>query len=185
MVYFSLPDYRELNIPETVMEFANKKKGMVLVTGSAGSGKSTTLACIIDRINTPRKSHIITIEDPIEYLHSHKQSIISQREVSHDTNSYADALRGALWQSPNVILLGEMRDFPTINTALTASETASLYFLRCTRLVQQKTVDRIVDVFPADQQRQVRVQLSMVLEGVVSPQLIPLFRVGLLLLSKL
>lgn len=128
LVYFSLPDYRELNIPETVMEFANKKKGMVLVTGSAGSGKSTTLACIIDRINTPRKSHIITIEDPIEYLHSHKQSIISQREVSHDTNSYADALRGALWQSPNVILLGEMRDFPTINTALTASETGQLVF---------------------------------------------------------
>lgn len=179
LVYFSLPDYRELNIPETVMEFANKKKGMVLVTGSAGSGKSTTLACIIDRINNTRKSHIITIEDPIEYLHSHKQSIISQREVSHDTNSYADALRGALRQSPNVILLGEMRDFPTINTALTASETGQLVFSTLHTVGAAKTVDRIVDVFPADQQRQVRVQLSMVLEGVVSQQLIPTVSGGL------
>lgn len=173
VVYFNLPDYRQLHIPETVMEMANRKKGLVLVTGSAGSGKSTTLACMIDRINHTRKCHIITIEDPIEFLHSHKQSIISQREVSHDTGSYADALRGALRQSPNVILLGEMRDFATINTVLTAAETGQLVLSTLHTVGAAKTVDRIVDVFPADQQRQVRVQLSMVLEGVVSQQLIP------------
>lgn len=173
VVYFQLPDYRQLHIPETVMQMASGKKGLVLVTGSAGSGKSTTLACIIDRINNTRRSHIITIEDPIEFLHSHKMSIISQREVSHDTNSYADALRGALRQSPNVILLGEMRDFATINTALTAAETGQLVLSTLHTIGAAKTVDRIVDVFPADQQRQVRVQLSMVLEGVVSQQLLP------------
>lgn len=173
VVYFQLPDYRQLHIPETVMQMASGKKGLVLVTGSAGSGKSTTLACIIDRINNTRRSHIITIEDPIEFLHSHKMSIISQREVSHDTKSYADALRGALRQSPNVILLGEMRDFATINTALTAAETGQLVLSTLHTIGAAKTVDRIVDVFPADQQRQVRVQLSMVLEGVVSQQLLP------------
>lgn len=173
VVYFDLPDYQQLHIPEAVMEMSNQKKGMVLVTGAAGSGKSTTLACIIDRINSTRKSHIITIEDPIEFLHSHKQSIVTQREVSHDTNSYADALRGALRQSPNVILLGEMRDFSTINTALTAAETGQLVFSTLHTIGAAKTVDRIVDVFPSEQQRQVRVQLSMVLNGVISQQLIP------------
>lgn len=172
-VYFSLPDYRTLNIPETVVELSAKKKGLVLITGSAGSGKSTTLACIIDRINNTRRSHVITIEDPIEFLHSHKMSIVSQREVSHDTASYAQALRAALRQSPDVILLGEMRDFHTIQTALTAAETGQLVLSTLHTIGAAKTVDRIVDVFPGDQQQQVRIQLSMVLEAVVSQQLIP------------
>lgn len=173
VITFQLPDYTELGIPPYIIHCTSQGSGMILITGPAGSGKSTTLACIIDRINHTRKSHIITIEDPIEFLHSHKQSIISQREVSHDTGSYADALRGALRQSPNVILLGEMRDFSTINTVLTAAETGQLVLSTLHTVGAAKTVDRIVDVFPADQQRQVRVQLSMVLEGVVSQQLIP------------
>lgn len=173
VVYFNLPDYQSLHIPETVVNLASSKKGLVLITGSAGSGKSTTLACIIDRINQIRKGHIITIEDPIEYLHSHKQSIVSQREVSHDTLGYAEALRAALRQSPDVILLGEMRDFQTIQTALTAAETGQLVLSTLHTVGAAKTVDRIVDVFPAEQQQQVRVQLSMVLEAVVSQQLIP------------
>ena len=172
-VYFDLPDYRTLNIPETVVNLSAKKKGMVLITGSAGSGKSTTLACIIDRINRTRRSHVITIEDPIEFLHSHKMSIVSQREVAHDTKSYAQALRAALRQSPDVILLGEMRDFQTIQTALTAAETGQLVLSTLHTIGAAKTVDRIVDVFPGDQQQQVRIQLSMVLEAVVSQQLIP------------
>lgn len=172
-VYFDLPDAHSLNIPETVVNLSAKKKGMVLITGSAGSGKSTTLACIIDQINRTRHSHVITIEDPIEFLHSHKMSIVSQREVSHDTQSYAQALRAALRQSPDVILLGEMRDFHTIQTALTAAETGQLVLSTLHTIGAAKTVDRIVDVFPGDQQQQVRVQLSMVLEAVVSQQLIP------------
>lgn len=178
-VYFNLPDYRSLNIPETVVNLSGKKKGLVLITGSAGSGKSTTLACIIDRINQTRKCHVITIEDPIEFLHSHNQSIVSQREVSHDTLGYAEALRAALRQSPDVILLGEMRDFQTIQTALTAAETGQLVLSTLHTIGAAKTVDRIVDVFPGDQQQQVRVQLSMVLEAVVSQQLIPTVGGGL------
>lgn len=172
-VYFDLPDAHVLNIPDTVVNLSTKKKGLVLITGSAGSGKSTTLACIIDQINRTRRSHVITIEDPIEFLHSHKKSIVSQREVSHDTKSYAQALRAALRQSPDVILLGEMRDFQTIQTALTAAETGQLVLSTLHTIGAAKTVDRIVDVFPGDQQQQVRVQLSMVLEAVVSQQLIP------------
>ena len=137
---------------------------MVLVTGPAGSGKSTTLACLIDRINRERTGHIITIEDPIEYLHGHKGCLVSQREINTDTLSFAHALRAALRQAPDVILLGEMRDFETISTAMTASETGHLLLSTLHTVGAAKTIDRIVDVFPANQQQQVRVQLSMVLQ---------------------
>lgn len=173
VVYFNLPDPQSLHIPDTVVNLASRKKGMVLITGSAGSGKSTTLACIIDRINNTRRGHIITIEDPIEFLHTHRASIVSQREVSSDTGGYAQALRAALRQSPDVILLGEMRDFPTIQTALMAAETGQLVLSTLHTIGAAKTIDRIVDVFPGDQQQQVRIQLSMVLEAVISQQLIP------------
>lgn len=179
VVYFNLPDDRSLHIPETVTNLSQKKKGLVLITGSAGSGKSTTLACIIDRINRSRRSHIITIEDPIEFLHAHRMSIVSQREVSHDTQGYVQALRAALRQSPDVILLGEMRDFETIQTALTAAETGQLVLSTLHTIGAAKTIDRIIDVFPGDQQQQVRIQLSMVLEAVVSQQLIPAVNGGL------
>lgn len=173
VVYFNLPDAESLGIPSIVTELSKKKKGLVLITGSAGSGKSTTLACIIDRINRSRRSHIITIEDPIEFLHAHQMSIVSQREVSHDTKGYVQALRAALRQSPDVILLGEMRDFETIQTALTAAETGQLVLSTLHTTGASKTIDRIIDVFPAEQQQQIRIQLSMVLEAVVSQQLIP------------
>ena len=151
---------------------------MVLVTGPAGSGKSTTLACLIDRINRERTGHIITIEDPIEYLHGHKGCLVSQREINTDTLSFAHALRAALRQAPDVILLGEMRDFETISTAMTASETGHLLLSTLHTVGAAKTIDRIVDVFPANQQQQVRVQLSMVLQAVVSQQLIPSVKGG-------
>ena len=173
VVAFELPDYRELNIPPAVMELCKRKKGLVLITGSAGSGKSTTLSCLIHEINLTRNSHIITIEDPIEYLHKHRKSIVSQREVSHDTGGYVEALRAALRQAPNVILLGEMRDYETIATAMTAAETGQLVLSTLHTVGAANTVDRIIDVFPANQQQQIRVQLSMVLQAVVSQQLIP------------
>lgn len=173
VVAFELPDYRNLGIPQTVIDLSRRKKGLVLITGSAGSGKSTTLSCIINEINLTRNSHIITIEDPIEYLHKHRKSIVSQREVSHDTEGYVEALRAALRQAPNVILLGEMRDFETIATAMTAAETGQLVLSTLHTVGASNTVDRIIDVFPPNQQQQIRVQLSMVLQAVVSQQLIP------------
>jgi twitching motility protein PilT len=173
VVPFGLPDYRALSIPETVMDLSTKKRGMVLVTGPGGSGKSTTLACIIDRINRDQQAHIITLEDPIEYLHPHRRAIISQREIAQDTTDFAHALRASLRQAPDVILLGEMRDFETIQTALTAAETGHLLLSSLHTLGAAKTIDRIIDVFPANQQQQVRIQLSMVLLAVVSQQLIP------------
>ena len=173
VVPFGLPDARKLMIPEDVMSLAELSRGLVLVTGTAGAGKSTTLACLIDRINQSRSAHIVTIEDPIEFLHPHARSIVSQREVSHDTESFAKALRAALRQAPDVILLGEMRDFETIQTALTAAETGHLLFSTLHTLGAAKTIDRMVDAFPAAQQQQVRTQLSMVLEAVVSQQLVP------------
>ena len=160
------------------MDLFSLKRGMVLVTGPAGSGKSTTLACLIDRINRERTGHIITIEDPIEYLHGHKGCLVSQREINTDTLSFAHALRAALRQAPDVILLGEMRDFETISTAMTASETGHLLLSTLHTVGAAKTIDRIVDVFPANQQQQVRVQLSMVLQAVVSQQLIPCVKGG-------
>ena len=179
VVSLSLPNPVKMHIPEAILQLSEIKKGLVLVTGPAASGKSTTLACIIDRINTNRRGHIITIEDPIEFIHSHKASVLSQREVEHDTVSYKTALRAALRQAPDVILLGEMRDFETIQTALTAAETGQLVLSTLHTVGAAKTIDRIIDVFPANQQQQIRVQLSMVLRAVVSQQLLPTVDGGL------
>lgn len=172
-VPFELPKVDQLGIPDAVMEFSKCKGGIVLVTGAAGSGKSTTLSCIIDRINHTQKNHIITIEDPIEFLHRHDKSIISQREINLDTQNYLDALRSALRQSPDVIFLGEMRDYETISIAMTAAETGQLVLSTLHTLGAASTIDRIIDVFPINQQHQIRIQLSMTLKGVVSQQLLP------------
>lgn len=180
VITFELPDPAALHIPEQVLRLADRTKGMVLVTGSAGSGKSTTLACMIDRINCTRADHIITLEDPLEYLHSHKKSIVSQRETGSDTESYLAALRGALRQSPDVILLGEMRDYETITVAMTAAETGHLLFSSLHTVGAANTIDRILDVFPPTQQHQIAVQLAMVLQAVVSQQLLPTVDGGLL-----
>lgn len=173
LVSFRLPDPAELNIPAVVVNLNLVKKGLVLITGSAGSGKSTTLACIIDKINRTRSSHIITIEDPIEFLYRHGKSIVSQREVPNDTRDYVHALRAALRQAPDVILLGEMRDYETMATAMTAAETGQLVLSTLHTIGASNTIDRIIDVFPSSQQQQIRVQLSMVLQAVVSQQLVP------------
>lgn len=173
IITFDLPDYSELGIPNTIINMGNGSGGMILVTGPAGSGKSTTLACIIDHINKTRDKHIITLEDPLEYLHRHNRSIVSQREINVDTENYVTALRAALRQSPDVILLGEMRDYETISIAMTAAETGHMLFSTLHTIGAANTIDRIIDVFPANQQRQVAVQLSMVLSAVVSQQLLP------------
>ncbi|WP_050635549.1 type IV pilus twitching motility protein PilT [Candidatus Stoquefichus sp. SB1] len=173
IVSFELPDPHDLQIPSIVTDLAKLKKGLVLVTGPAGSGKSTTLACIIDQINRQRNTHIITIEDPIEYLHTHHKSIVSQREVYHDTKDYVSALRAALREAPEVILVGEMRDLETMDIAITAAETGHLIFSSLHTLGAANTIDRMIDVFPSSQQQQIRVQLSMVLDAVISQQLLP------------
>lgn len=173
VINFELPDPAQLGIPDEILDLARFKKGLVLVTGPAGSGKSTTLACVIDYINEHETNHIITLEDPLEFLHRHKKSIVSQREVNMDTKSYIMALRAALRQSPDVILLGEMRDYETINTVMTAAETGHLIFSTLHTIGASNTIDRIIDVFPANQQRQIAVQLSSVLQAVVSQQLVP------------
>jgi len=173
IVSFGIPDWREVDIPEEVMKIANMTRGMVLVTGPAGGGKSTTLACVVDAVNRNRNAHIITIEDPIEYLHRNDKSIISQRELAMDTSSYVTALRASLRQAPDVILLGEMRDLETIQTAMTAAETGHLLIATLHTKGAVNTIDRIVDTFPSGQQDQIRVQLSMVLHTVVSQQLLP------------
>ncbi len=173
VVAFDIPSWQSLSIPEEVMNLANVTHGMVLVTGTAGSGKSTTQACILDRINKERESHIITLEDPIEYLHRDNKSIVSQREIAIDTEDYPSALRACLRQAPDVILLGEMRDQETIHTAMTAAETGHLLIATLHTKGAVNTIDRIVDTFPSGQQDQIRVQLSMVLHTVVSQQLLP------------
>lgn len=175
IIKFEIPNPCDLAIPQKVLQFADLKKGLVLVTGPAGSGKSTTLACMIDHINSDerRQSHIITLEDPLEYLHSHKHSIVSQREVITDTESYLTALRASLRQSPDVILLGEMRDYETINVAMTAAETGHLILSTLHTIGASNTIDRIIDAFPPNQQHQICIQLSMVLQAVVSQQLLP------------
>jgi twitching motility protein PilT len=173
VVAFDLPDPHSLHIPDSVMEMADLRRGLVLITGPAGSGKTTTLACLIDRINATRNAHVITLENPIEFLHRHNESLISQREVSIDTESYATALRAALRESPDVILIGELRDPETISIALTAAETGHLVLSTLHTVGAVNTVDRLVDSFRAEQQAQVRMQLSMVLQAVVSQQLLP------------
>lgn len=173
VVSFTIPDYRELHIPETVMRIAHEQKGLVLVSGAAGSGKSTTLACLIDRINHSRAGHIITIEDPIEYLYRSDKCIISQRELGTDIGDYAAAVRASLRQAPDVILLGELRDAETIRTAITAAETGHLIFSTLHTRGAASTVERILDAFPAAQQAQVRLQLAMQLHAVISQQLVP------------
>lgn len=178
-VPFNLPDPAKLGIPQVVLELSERRQGMVLVTGPAGSGKSTTLSCIIDRINSGTNAHIITLEDPIEFVHPHKKSIVTQREIMNDTHNFAHALRSALRQAPDVILLGEMRDYETIQTALTAAETGHLLLSTLHTIGASKTIDRIVDSFPSNQQSQVRMQLSLVLKAVVSQQLIPTVDGGL------
>lgn len=179
IVSFDIPDWEKLHIPKAIMDLADMTHGMVLVTGTAGSGKSTTQACIIDQINRSRECHIITLEDPIEYLHRDRRSIVSQREVAIDTQNYPSALRACLRQAPDVILLGEMRDQETIHTAMTAAETGHLLIATLHTKGAVNTIDRIVDTFPSGQQDQVRVQLSMVLHTVVSQQLVPNTKGGL------
>lgn len=173
LITFELPNPKELGIPDTVINLGDDASGMILVTGTAGSGKSTTLACIIDMINSRYAKHIITLEDPIEYLHRHNKSIVSQRELNLDTKSFAKALRATLRQSPDVILLGEMRDYETISIAMTAAETGHLLLSSLHTVGASNTIDRIIDVFPANQQHQVAVQLSCTLKAVVSQQLLP------------
>ena len=173
IVSFGIPDWKKMGIPEEVMKIAQMTRGMVLVTGPAGSGKSTTLACVVDAVNNTRNAHIITIEDPIEYLHRHNLSLISQRELATDTGSYVTALRASLRQAPDVILLGEMRDLETVQTAMTAAETGHLLISTLHTVGAVNTIDRIIDVFPPTQQQQIRVQLAQVLKTVVSQQLLP------------
>jgi len=173
VVMFSIPDYKELLIPDEVMTIASENNGLVLFTGPAGGGKSTTLACIIDAINKDRNCHIITLEDPIEFLHRDNQSLVSQREISTDTESYRVALRACLRQMPDIILLGEMRDYDTIRTAITAAETGHLVISTLHTVGASNTIDRVIDIFPPEQQQQIRVQLSMVLRMVVSQRLLP------------
>lgn len=173
VIPFGLPDPADFNIPDAVLKLSEFQKGLVLVTGPAGAGKSTTLACIIDRLNRERDGHIITMEDPIEYIHRHQKSIVSQREIPTDVATYGEALRSSLREKPDVILLGEMRDKETIETAVTAAEMAQLIFSTLHTIGASGTVDRIIDVFPATQQRQIRLQLSMVIQAIVSQQLVP------------
>lgn len=173
LVGTSVPSPEVLGIPATVMDLYDQKRGLVLVTGPTGSGKSTTLAALVDKINNSLDAHVITLEDPIEYLHRHNKSIIDQREIGLDSLSYANALRAALREDPDVIMVGEMRDLETISTAITAAETGHLVLSTLHTIGAASTVDRIIDVFPPHQQQQIRVQLAGVLEAVVSQQLIP------------
>lgn len=172
VVSFAIPDWQALNIPREVMRIATGvTTGLVLVTGTAGSGKSTTLACIIDEINKTRGGHIITLEEPIEYIHRNIKSVISQREIPTDTLNYVTALRACMRQAPDVILVGEMRDYETIKAAMTAAETGHLVISSLHTVGAANSIDRIIDVFPPEQQQQIRIQLSMLLKTVISQQL--------------
>lgn len=170
---FGIKTFYELGLPDIINELVKKPRGLIVVTGPTGSGKSTTLAAMVDRINEERYDHIITIEDPIEYLHGHKKSLINQREVNADTTSFKAALKYVLRQDPDVVLIGEMRDLETIEAALTVSETGHLTLATLHTNSAVQTINRIIDVFPSHQQEQIRVQLSFVLEGIISQQLIP------------
>ena len=167
-----VPKFEELGLPEILKSFTKKQKGLVLITGPTGSGKSTTLASLIDLINSEQQKHIITLEDPVEYVHNHKRSLVNQREIGEDVESFNSALRAILRQDPDVILIGEMRDSETISIALTAAETGHLVFSTLHTVGAAKTIDRIVDMFPVNQQQQVISQLSTVCEGIISQQLI-------------
>ena len=173
VVATEIPSPEKLGVPSSVVDLYQRKRGLILVTGPTGSGKSTTLAAIIDKVNSNRDAHIITLEDPIEYLHQHKMSMVNQREIGLDTENYANALRAALREDPDVILVGEMRDFETISVAITAAETGHLVLSTLHTIGAASTIDRVIDVFPPHQQQQIRVQLSNVLEAVISQQLIP------------
>ena len=173
-----VPSPEVLGVPPSVIDLYNRKRGLILVTGPTGSGKSTTLAAIIDKVNNNRDCHVITLEDPIEYLHRHKKAMVNQREIGIDSMSYANALRASLREDPDVILVGEMRDFETISVAITAAETGHLVLSTLHTIGAASTVDRVIDVFPPHQQQQIRVQLANVLEAVVSQQLIPTLEKG-------
>lgn len=173
IVQFEIPSPKDMHIPDEILRFSQQRKGLVIFSGPAGCGKSTTLAILLDQINKHSKGHIVTIEDPIEFLHHHQQCIVSQREINSDCENSASALRAALRQAPDVIFVGEMRDLETISLALTAAETGHLVFSTLHTLGAANTIDRIIDVFPPSQQQQVRVQLSMVLQAVISQQLVP------------
>jgi twitching motility protein PilT len=172
MIPFQIKSVEQLSLPRQVEDFARMPRGLVLITGPTGSGKSTTLAALIDVINNEREQHIMTVEDPIEFLHRHKKCMVNQREVGHDTHGFAEALKHVLRQDPDIILVGEMRDLETISTALTAAETGHLVFATLHTQDAPQTIDRIVDVFPPFQQQQVRVQLASTLQGVVTQQLL-------------
>lgn len=172
-VALQIPSIEELGLPTILKDLALKTRGLILVTGPTGSGKSTTLAAMVDWINSKRTCHILTLEDPIEYLHKHNKSIVNQREIGHDAVSYASALRAALREDPDVILVGEMRDLETIQIAITAAETGHFVLSTLHTIGAVKTIDRIIDVFPPHQQQQIKIQLSNVLEGIISQQLIP------------
>jgi twitching motility protein PilT len=176
-VYRQIPEkirsFEELQLPAVIGKLADKPRGLVLVTGPTGSGKSTTLAAMIDKINTETKGHILTIEDPIEYIHPHKSCLVNQREVHADTNSFTNALRAALREDPDVVLIGEMRDLETVEAALRIAETGHLTFGTLHTNSAASTINRIIDVFPAHQQSQIRTQLSLVLEGIVCQALLP------------
>ena len=173
MIPAELKTLEDLGLPTQLRELSKKPRGLVLVTGPTGSGKSTTLAAVVDEINRTRDDHIMTIEDPIEFLHRHKRCIVNQREIGPDAVSFADALRGALRQDPDVILLGEMRDLETISTAITAAETGHLVFATLHTQDAPSTIDRLIDVFPAAQQEQIRVQLAATIQGIVTQTLLP------------
>lgn len=179
VVSFDLMPVADMGIPDSVIELSKHKKGLILVTGTAGSGKSTTLSYIIDMINKTRNCHILTIEDPIEFLHKHDKSIVSQREIGIDTENYSTGLKAALREAPDVIFIGELNDLETIETALTAAETGHLVLSTLHTVGAANTIDRIIDIFPANQQQQIRVQLSMVLSAIVSQQLLPTMNDGL------
>ena len=168
-----IPQAEQLGIPQSVIDLYTRKRGLILVTGPTGSGKSTTLASIIDKINKTRDAHIITLEEPIEYSHEHRMAMVNQREIGQDTESFANALRAALREDPDVILVGEMRDYETISTAITAAETGHLVLSTLHTIDAASTVDRIIDAFPPHQQQQIRVQLSAVLVCIISQSLIP------------
>lgn len=174
MINTEIKGFAELNLPLVLEDFCSLNRGLILVTGPTGTGKSTTLAAMVDWINNHRDCHIVTLEDPIEYIHHHKKSIINQREIGRDANSYSSALRSVLRQDPDVILIGEMRDLESISIALTAAETGHLVLSTLHTIGAAKTIDRIIDVFPPHQQHQIRTQLSMVLQGIISQQLVPL-----------